>query len=226
MEYGVRLLGLLLLRSSTVRSYRVGHAKHSCKYFENDAAVQYPEKIPDRCGEQRNQSLHWRLLERQHDPGNPCDKPHEQMQRVQKFQHPRSGVQAEGKIHQAFQHSFGFGHPCLLMTRSVSAEAVRPLSPAAAAASAPRFTLMLMMEFAPFGFITKRTKSVAWPPNWNPMFAPSSANRAGALHRPVKCSPVRHVIAPRPKSPPMPIANLRTDGITITHSALLSRSFG
>src|SRR6266704_114315 len=109
---------------------------------------------------------------------------------------------------------------------SVSAAAVRPLGPAAAAASAPSFTLLPMIEFAPFGFITKRTKSVAWPPNWNPMLAPSSANSAGALQRPVKCSPVRHVIAPRPKSPPMPIANFRTDGITITHSALLSRSFG
>jgi hypothetical protein len=41
-----------------------------------------------------------------------------------------------------------------------------------------------MMEFAPLGFITNRTKSVAWPPNWNPMFAPSGANSAGALPTP------------------------------------------
>src|SRR5258706_220917 len=58
------------------------------------------------------------------------------------------------------------------------------------------------------------------------MFAPSSANSAGALHRPVKGWPVRHLIPPRPKSPPTPNANFRTDGITITHSALLSRSLG
>src|SRR5260370_4013152 len=58
------------------------------------------------------------------------------------------------------------------------------------------------------------------------MFAPSRANSAGALQCPVKCWPVRQVIAPRPKSPPTPIANFSTDGITITHSALLSRSFG
>src|SRR5579863_5348512 len=33
-------------------------------------------------------------------------------------------------------------------------------------------------------------------------------------------------MAPRPKSPPTPMANLRTVGITITHSALLRRSLG
>src|SRR5262244_1012126 len=58
------------------------------------------------------------------------------------------------------------------------------------------------------------------------MLAPSNANIAGALHGPVKCSPVRQVIAPRPKSPPTPKANLMTEGITMTHSALLRRSFG
>jgi hypothetical protein len=41
---------------------------------------------------------------------------------------------------------------------------------------------------------------------------PSSANSAGTLHRPVKCSPVRNVIAPRPKSPPTPNANFNTEG--------------
>ena len=41
----------------------------------------------------------------------------------------------------------------------------------------------------------------------------------------MKCWPVRQVIAPRPKSPPTPNANFRTEGITMTHSALLSRSF-
>jgi hypothetical protein len=105
-----------LLRTSMFRSYRLSHAKHSRKHFEGDPTVEYPEKIPDQGGEQREQSLHWGLLECQHDPGNPSDKSHEQVQRVQKFQHPWSGVQAEGKIHQAFQHSFGFGHLYLLTT--------------------------------------------------------------------------------------------------------------
>src|SRR6516162_3319013 len=58
------------------------------------------------------------------------------------------------------------------------------------------------------------------------MLAPSSANRAGALQWPVKCCPVRQVIAPRPKSPPTPKANFRTVGMTMTHSALFRRSLG
>jgi hypothetical protein len=70
---------LLLLRTSTVRSYRLGHAKYGRKYFEDDPTVEYPEKIPDQGGEQREQSLHWGLLERQRDPGNPGDKSHEQV---------------------------------------------------------------------------------------------------------------------------------------------------
>jgi hypothetical protein len=36
----------------------------------------------------------------------------------------------------------------------------------------------------------------------------------------------QQVIAPRPKSPPMPNANLRTEGITMTHSALLEKVLG
>ena len=58
-------------------SYRLGHAKYGRKYFEDDPTVEYPEKIPDQGGEQRDQSLHWGPLERQHDPGNPGDKSHE-----------------------------------------------------------------------------------------------------------------------------------------------------
>jgi hypothetical protein len=105
-----------MLRTSTVRSYRFGHAKHSRKDFEDDTTVEYPEKIPNQRGEQRKQSLNWGLLERQRNPSNPGDKSHEQVQRVQKFQHSWSGVQAQGKIQQAFQHSFSFGHPYLLTT--------------------------------------------------------------------------------------------------------------
>ena len=115
-ENNVRSCGraLLMLRSSPVRSYRVGHAKHSRKYFEDDATVEYPETIPDQRGHQREQSLHRGLLERQHNPGNPGDQSHKQVQRIQKFQDSCSGVRAEGKVQQAFQHSFGLGHPYFL----------------------------------------------------------------------------------------------------------------
>ena len=70
---------LLLLGTSAVRSYRLGHAKYGRKYFEDNSTVEYPQKIPDQGGEQREQSLHWSLLERQRDPGNPGDKSHEQV---------------------------------------------------------------------------------------------------------------------------------------------------
>jgi hypothetical protein len=46
-----------MLRTSTVRSYRFGHAKHSCKYFEDDATVEDPQRVPDQCRKQREQSL-------------------------------------------------------------------------------------------------------------------------------------------------------------------------
>ncbi len=65
------LLGLLMLRTSTVRSNRVGHARYSRKYFEDDATVEHPEKISDQRCEQREQSLHWGLLERQQRPRQP-----------------------------------------------------------------------------------------------------------------------------------------------------------
>jgi hypothetical protein len=45
------------------------------------------------------------------------------------------------------------------------AAAVRPFGPTAAEASAPSFSLLLKIEFAPLGFMTRRTKSVAWPPS-------------------------------------------------------------
>ena len=47
---------------------------------------------------------------------------------------------------------------------SVSADALRPTGPAATDASAPSFTLLLKIPFAPRLFITRRTKSVACPP--------------------------------------------------------------
>src|SRR5208283_5205301 len=76
------------------------------------------------------------------------------------------------------------------ITTSVSAEVSRPTGPAAADASAPSFTLLDIIEFAPDSFITSNTKSVAWPPIWNPTLAPSSANIAGALHPPVNATPL------------------------------------
>ena len=71
------------------------------------------------------------------------------------------------------------------MTTSVAAVGLRPFGPAAAAASAPSFTLLPRSDCAPLGFITSSTKSVAWPPNWKPMLMPSRAYIAGAPHRPV-----------------------------------------
>src|SRR5260370_1110148 len=44
------------------------------------------------------------------------------------------------------------------MTISVSAEAARPTAPAATDASAPRFTLLDITEFAPHSFITTSTR--------------------------------------------------------------------
>ena len=70
------------------------------------------------------------------------------------------------------------------------------------------------------------TKSVAWPPSWKPTPPPSRRIIAGALHGPVKCSPLRQVMAPLPQLPLKPTASLRTEGITITHSALSKRSVG
>ena len=71
------------------------------------------------------------------------------------------------------------------ITISVAPSAVRPFGPAAAEASAPNFTLLVSKDVAPLGFITSRTKSVACPPNWNPMLIPSNAYSAGAPHLPV-----------------------------------------
>lgn len=48
---------------------------------------------------------------------------------------------------------------------SVAAVAALPLGPAAAEASAPSLTLLPISDSAPRGFITSRTKSVAWPPS-------------------------------------------------------------
>ena len=51
---------------------------------------------------------------------------------------------------------------------------------------------------APRRFITNRTKSVAWPPNWKPKLAPSRAIMEGALQGPLNSLPLRQVMTPRP----------------------------
>src|SRR3974390_2548546 len=109
---------------------------------------------------------------------------------------------------------------------SVSADAVRPTGPAAADASAPNLTLLDRTEFAPFSFMTNRTKSVSSPPIWRPMPPPSKANIAGALHGPPKVAPFRHVMPPRPYSPATINPAFLTDGYTTTHAALSRRSRG
>src|SRR5215471_10253509 len=85
-----------------------------------------------------------------------------------------------------------------LMVTSVAAAASRPFGPAAAAASAPSFTLLLRIPSAPRGFITRSTKSVACPPSCSPKLPPSRAIIDGAPHAPWKFCPPRHVITPRP----------------------------
>jgi hypothetical protein len=67
------------------------------------------------------------------------------------------------------------------ITISVSAEVARPTGPAATEASPPSLTLLVITDFAPFSFITSRTKSVACPPICSPKLPPSSAKNAGAL---------------------------------------------
>src|SRR5215469_1979845 len=49
---------------------------------------------------------------------------------------------------------------------------------------------------------------------------------AGADHLPVKFSPLRHDIGPRPPEPPTPTANFLTPGRTMTQSALASTLVG
>src|SRR5262249_5599759 len=85
-----------------------------------------------------------------------------------------------------------------LIVTSVAAAASRPFGPAAAAASAPSLTLLLRIPCAPRGFMTRRTKSVACPPNCSPKLPPSRAIIDGAPHGPLKLCPLRHVIIPRP----------------------------
>src|SRR5579883_401445 len=83
------------------------------------------------------------------------------------------------------------------MAASVSAEAFLPTGPAATEASAPIFTLLERTDFAPFWFITSRTKSVASPPTCKPKLPPSSAIIDGAPQEPLKSAgPARHRAAP------------------------------
>ena len=49
--------------------------------------------------EEGKQALNWGLLKGQHNPGYAGNKSGQEVYRVQKFQHPRSGVSAEGKVH-------------------------------------------------------------------------------------------------------------------------------
>src|SRR5271154_1449238 len=70
--------------------------------------------------------------------------------------------------------------------------------PAATEAAPPSLTLLARMALAPAVFITRMTKSVAWPPACNPKLAPSRAIMDGALQGPWKVGPLRQVITPRP----------------------------
>ena len=60
----------------------------------------------------------------------------------------------------------------------------RPTGPPAADAVAPIFTLLVNMLLAARSFISRKTKSVACPPNCKPKLPPPSAIIDGALHGP------------------------------------------
>jgi len=89
----------LLLRLSTARSDGIGYAEHGRKHFERDATVENPQRKSNQCAEEGKQALNWGLLKGQHNPGYAGNKSGQEVYRVQKFQHPRSGVSAEGKVH-------------------------------------------------------------------------------------------------------------------------------
>ena len=60
----------------------------------------------------------------------------------------------------------------------------RPIGPADAAASPPILTLLLRIDLALRSFITRKRKSVACPPSWNPKLKPSRAIMDGAPQSP------------------------------------------
>src|SRR5260370_24261959 len=76
-----------------------------------------------------------------------------------------------------------------LRVTSVAAAASRPFGPAAAAASAPSFTLLLKTASPLRELMRNRTKSVAYPPSLDPTLPPSTAITDRPPPDPRKVSP-------------------------------------
>src|SRR5260370_7002166 len=94
-----------------------------------------------------------------------------------------------------------------LRVTSVAAAASRPFGPAAAAASAPSFTLLLKTASPLRELMRSSTKSGACPPSGNPTLPPSSAIIDGGPQRPLNSHPVPQAKPPRPQHPPHPRPN-------------------
>src|SRR6516165_5788616 len=112
------------------------------------------------------------------------------------------------------------------MVAVVEACAVPPVGPAAILASAPNLALPFITARAPAGFITRMTKSVAWPPACKPKLPPLDRIIIGALQGPSNFSPPRQLIIPRPYSAPTINPAFLTEGRIITQTDWLSKLVG
>src|SRR6516162_1443841 len=113
---------VLRLSCCSVGRDRVCHTENGRKHLKNNPAVKNPEEQTYQGSEKRKQSLDRRLLECQDDPDNAGDQADEQVNPVEKFQHPRSCPDTKGKIQQTFQHSPGFSHLPLLQPKDSDEE--------------------------------------------------------------------------------------------------------
>src|SRR5215469_1348722 len=104
-----------------------------------------------------------------------------------------------------------------------SADADRPTGPAAAETSAPNLMWPFIKPCMPSLFMMNITKSVLLPPICGPKLTPETENGAGELQLPFV---VRQVATPAPCSPPTTKAPLVSFGMTATHFAPWSTSFG
>src|SRR5215469_8185704 len=113
---------VLSLSCCSVGRDRLCHTENGREHLKDNPAVKNPEEQSYQSSEKRKQSLDRRLLECQDDPDNAGDEADEQVNPVEKFQHPRSCPETKGKIQQPFQHSPGFSHLHLLQPKDSEEE--------------------------------------------------------------------------------------------------------
>src|SRR5215469_3099348 len=113
---------VLRLSCCSIGRDRVCHTENGRQHLKNNPAVKNPEEQSYQGSEKRKQSLDRRLLECQDDPDYAGDEANEQVNPVEKFQHPRSCPDTKGKIQQTFQHSPGFSHLPLLQPKDSEEE--------------------------------------------------------------------------------------------------------